>query len=132
MARRPFKPCNAQGCSAITRNPRYCDSHAHLLKGTERSRQRPRESSTQRGYGYKWQQARAAYLQAHPLCVRCEQDGRVTAATDLDHIIPHKGDQKLFWNRSNWQPLCKACHSAKTASEDGGFGNPVAHTAARS
>jgi 5-methylcytosine-specific restriction protein A len=29
----------------------------------------------------------------------------------------------LFWDRSNWQGLCHPCHSAKTATEDGGFGN---------
>ena len=28
-------------------------------------------SSSQRGYGYKWQQARAGYLQAHQYCVMC-------------------------------------------------------------
>jgi 5-methylcytosine-specific restriction protein A len=28
----------------------------------------------------------------------------------------------LFWDSSNWQPLCHECHSSKTAREDGGFG----------
>ena len=37
--------------------------------------------------------------------------------------LPHQGDQALFWNASNWQALCKRCHDAKTAREDGGFGN---------
>ncbi|WP_144469068.1 HNH endonuclease signature motif containing protein, partial [Bacillus pumilus] len=36
---------------------------------------------------------------------------------------PHKGDKKLFWDSSNWQPLCASCHNRKTAKEDGGFGN---------
>lgn len=82
-----------------------------------------RENSAQRGYGYKWQQARAGFLKKHPLCVYCLKKDKVTAATDVDHIIPHKGDMDLFWQRSNWQPLCGSCHSAKTAREDGGFGN---------
>lgn len=43
------------------------------------------------------------------------------AATVVDHIIPHKGDQYLFWDRSNWQPLCKLCHDRKTATEDSQF-----------
>jgi 5-methylcytosine-specific restriction protein A len=47
----------------------------------------------------------------------------VTEATDVDHIKPHKGDMTLFWDRTNWQSLCGPCHSAKTAAEDGGFGN---------
>jgi 5-methylcytosine-specific restriction enzyme A len=80
-------------------------------------------SSTQRGYGYKWQQARARYLSKHPLCAHCEAAGKVTIATDLDHIVPHKGDMALFWDSDGWQGLCKSCHSIKTATEDGGFGN---------
>ena len=34
----------------------------------------------------------------------------------LDHIIPHRGDQKLFWDEQNWQPLCKDCHDRKTGT----------------
>ena len=121
MALRPQKPCNAQGCNKLTRNPRYCDDHLHLLKSV--TREKPRESSSARGYNYKWQQARAGYLAKHPLCCRCSLRDLVVAATDVDHIIPHKGDMALFWQRSNWQGLCGPCHSTKTATEDGGFGN---------
>ncbi|WP_422101898.1 HNH endonuclease [Vreelandella sp.] len=80
-----------------------------------------RGSSTQRGYGYKWQKARVDYLRANPLCVFCQRRGRVTAATVVDHIKPHKGDLKLFWRRSNWQSLCKPCHdNDKQRLEKGG------------
>lgn len=82
-----------------------------------------RKSSSKRGYGYKWQKARINFLKLNPLCVECESAGRVESATDVDHIIPHKGDMNLFWDLNNWQPLCKSCHSKKTAKEDGGFGN---------
>lgn len=40
----------------------------------------------------------------------------------VDHIIPHRGDMKLFWDEDNWQSLCKHCHDVKTAKEDGGLG----------
>ena len=69
-----------------------------------------------------WQKARATFLARSPLCVECDKDGLVRAATIVDHIIPHKGDQNLFWDTSNWQPLCKPHHDRKTATEDGGFG----------
>lgn len=59
-----------------------------------------------------------AFLQSHPLCAECRKLGRYTKATVVDHIVPHRGDQKLFWDRSNWQPLCKACHDQKTWRED--------------
>ncbi|MGI6721758.1 MAG: HNH endonuclease [Anaerovoracaceae bacterium] len=35
-------------------------------------------------------------------------------------MVPHRGDQKLFWDRSNWQSLCKSCHDSKTMTEDRG------------
>jgi 5-methylcytosine-specific restriction protein A len=63
------------------------------------------------------------FLQAHPLCEECRRKGKIRAAEVVDHIVPHKGNMRLFWDRSNWQALCKGCHDAKTAREDGGFGN---------
>jgi len=82
-----------------------------------------RRKTSERGYGWKWQQARASFLSLpeNVLCRYCERKGRITPATVVDHITPHKGDQRLFWDRSNWQPLCKACHDRKTSTEDGGL-----------
>jgi 5-methylcytosine-specific restriction enzyme A len=74
-------------------------------------------TAAQRGYGGKWQRERAKFLAAHPLCERCEARGVVEAATVVDHRIPHRGDQKLFWDRKNWGPLCAPCHNAKTQEE---------------
>lgn len=85
----------------------------------------PRETAAQRGYDSRWQKARAGYLRSHPLCVHCERRGRVVAANEVDHVVPHKGDMVLFWDNTNWQSLCKPCHSLKTATEDGGFGRKV-------
>lgn len=122
MPMRSQRPCRASGCRALHRNANgYCDAHTDQVKSFVR--ERPRESSTVRGYGYKWQQARAGFLVKHPLCVKCQLNGLVVVATDVDHIEPHKGDMTVFWDRSNWQSLCAPCHSAKTAAEDGGFGN---------
>ncbi len=44
---------------------------------------------------------------------------RITLATVVDHIKPHKGDERLFFDINNLQPLCKPCHDRKTAKEDG-------------
>jgi 5-methylcytosine-specific restriction protein A len=73
-----------------------------------------RQSSTQRGYGYRWQQFRKRYLSKHPLCVECKAAGRVTLAIDVDHVDPHRGDMEKFW-AGPFQGLCHSCHSAKTA-----------------
>lgn len=49
----------------------------------------------------------------------------ITAATVVDHKMPHKGNMALFWDHDNWQSLCKPCHDYKTATQDGGFGRVV-------
>ncbi|MBK0347880.1 HNH endonuclease [Aerococcaceae bacterium zg-ZJ1578] len=101
------KPCSKIGCGILT-HERFCEKH----------RKDTRPSAYERGYDSRWQKARKNYLIAHPFCVECQKDNRMTLATDVDHIIPHKGDKELFWDMDNWQPLCKACHSRKTAKFD--------------
>ena len=82
-----------------------------------------RPSAAKRGYGARWQKARMFWLVSHPLCVMCQEEGFVKQASLVDHKKPHKGDMRLFWDRSNWQSLCKPHHDQKTAREDGGFGH---------
>jgi 5-methylcytosine-specific restriction enzyme A len=71
-------------------------------------------------YNWRWRRARERFLARHPLCARHQRMGMVVAATVVDHIEPHRGDQKLFWRESNWQALCASCHSSwKQALEAG-------------
>ena len=56
----------------------------------------------------------STFLKKNPLCAKCRENGKLTPATIVDHIIPHRGDMKLFWDKRNWQPLCKDCHDHKT------------------
>ncbi len=77
-------------------------------------------------YGSKWNKARLAFLQQHPLCVMCRKQGRLTPATVVDHIVPHKlrdainsndsaaikAARRLFWGTKNWQPLCASHHNS--------------------
>ncbi|EEG10289.1 HNH endonuclease [Pseudogulbenkiania ferrooxidans] len=115
-------PCRHRGCRVLVRDGSgLCEAHR---KQVQKEADEKRGSSASRGYDSKWRRARESYLREHPLCVECRQRGFIEAATVVDHITPHKGDQKLFWSRSNWQSLCKPCHDRKTATEDGGFGNP--------
>ena len=88
-------------------------------------RQDNRPNSTERGYNSRWQRARRVFLKKNPLCVECQRAGITERATTVDHIVPHKGNQKLFWNRSNWRAMCEACHNRATALYDGGFGREV-------
>jgi 5-methylcytosine-specific restriction enzyme A len=83
----------------------------------KRALDRERPSAARRGYGSRWRRARAAYLVLNPLCVRCQATGYIGSSTVVDHVVPHRGDPKLFWDERNWAALCKRCHDAKTARE---------------
>jgi 5-methylcytosine-specific restriction protein A len=87
----------------------------------DRVRDEHRENASRRGYGSKWQKARAGYLRRNPLCVECLQGNMTVPATIVDHVIPHRGDYGLFWDRANWQSLCKFHHDRKTVIQDGGL-----------
>ena len=84
------------------------------------------KTAAQRGYGHRWRKVREGYLRSNPICVICDKQNRVTAATVVDHIKPHNGCQKLFWDKTNWQALCKTCHdSVKQSEEHRGASLPV-------
>lgn len=129
--------CAYAGCSCSTPiGQKYCARHeakgraleekrqaerAERLKQRSREFDRERPSPTERGYGTAWRKAREGFLRHHPLCAECDRQGRLSPATVVDHIVPHKGDRSLFWDHDNWQPLCKQCHDRKTATEDSRF-----------
>jgi 5-methylcytosine-specific restriction endonuclease McrA len=74
----------------------------------------------------RWRKLRAARLTANPLCSMCHEDGRVTAATVVDHIIPHRGKDELFFDFDNTQSLCKTHHDgAKQREEIIGYSTAV-------
>ena len=125
MPTRPKKSCNKVGCpELIEASNTYCDKHR--IERINRYEKYERDQKSKKLYGYRWQKASKYFLSHNPLCVECKKkNNKITAATVTDHIISHKGDKKLFWDRSNWQALCKRCHDIKTAKEDGGFGNKV-------
>jgi len=121
MPARIPRPCRQSGCPLLSTDDHgYCPKHAHRYKEVRRQ-QRGRDrrpSPSKRGYDRHWEKARRLFLMDNPLCVRCRERGLVVAAAVVDHIDPHRGDRLKFWDRDNWQSLCKRCHDRKTASED--------------
>lgn len=108
MPYKPRNPCRHPGCHALTYN-RYCEAHISNYR---------RDSASKRGRGSKWQRLSSRYLREHPLCAECQRHGRLTAASVVDHIIPHRGNDKLMWTESNWAASCKPCHDRKTGRYD--------------
>jgi len=109
-------PCTHPGCSTLTEG-RRCREHRRE-EWRQQARNRPNPAAA--GYGHEWRKASRRFLRENPLCVLCLKAGKIRASEVTDHIIPHKGDMALFWDRTNWQALCWRCHSRKTAFNDGG------------
>jgi len=69
-------------------------------------------------YNARWNRMSKAFRIKNPLCAYCVQIGKITRVDVVDHIVPHRGDVQLFWDQSNWQPLCKRCHDSVKAAEE--------------
>lgn len=121
MPLKPKRPCNHIGCNELTTDG-YCEKHFKLAR---KQYDNTRGTASQRGYNSRWRKYRSHYLKEHPLCMCRDCEKRVVPlpANVVDHITPHKGDHKLFWDPKNHQAMNDQCHNRKTATEDGGFGN---------
>ncbi|MBI0435415.1 HNH endonuclease [Roseomonas sp. KE0001] len=111
--------------------PRFCKTPGHPAFTGRRCPEcskvwdRERGSASSRGYDQHWRQLREAVLAAEPLCRFCAAQGRVTAATEADHIQPLRLRPDLRLVPSNIRPLCTPCHRQVTAGfnrERGGGG----------
>ena len=70
--------------------------------------------------GRTLQRIRYRVLANNPLCVRCQAKGRITIATQVDHIIALvNGGSDDKHDDSNRQGLCDECHKVKTAEDMG-------------
>jgi 5-methylcytosine-specific restriction protein A len=66
----------------------------------------------------RWQTIRIKVLREQPLCVlKGKREQCRVIATEVDHITPHRGERRLFFDRQNLQAMCRSCHAQKTARE---------------
>lgn len=77
----------------------------------EKSRERLRGSSTQRGYDRDWQKLSKKVISTSPICGVCGSGRSKENPLTTDHIIPlSKGGTN---NPDNLQVLCRRCNSKK-------------------
>lgn len=104
----PYAAPSISSCGCVVAPGERC---AHMIAADRERKARhdaQRPTARERGYTTKWERERAEYLKAHPRCTMCGAPSRV-----VDHVTPHRGDRRLFWQRSNWQALCTPCHSSR-------------------
>lgn len=109
----PFAPPRLCSCGNIVPSSERCACQITSDRARKARHDQRRPSSGARGYNGEWRKARAAYLTVHPACVMCG-----APATTVDHIIAHRGDDRLFWDRNNWQSLCTHHHNSTKQREE--------------
>jgi 5-methylcytosine-specific restriction enzyme A len=73
----------------------------------------------------RWRNMSKQQLLREPLCCMCQEHGLVQTADVADHIIPHHGDEQLFWF-GKLQSLCHMHHdSNKQQIEKKGYVNDI-------
>ncbi|MCD8266477.1 MAG: HNH endonuclease [Prevotellaceae bacterium] len=66
--------------------------------------------------GSRWRRLRRQKLTACPLCERCAEEGRITAATEVHHVRPveealtAEAMAQRMYDPTNLRSLCRACH----------------------
>ncbi|WP_172125416.1 HNH endonuclease signature motif containing protein [Devosia sp. 919] len=111
----PVAPPHLCSCGNIVASGQRCSCQIAGDRARKARHDRRRPSARERGYNHEWRKARAAYLITHP---HCTHPGCNAAATHVDHVTPHKGDDALFWDGSNWQGLCAHHHNSTKQREE--------------
>lgn len=111
-----MKPPRLCSCGSIIPHGELCSCQRARLRERNRRHDKNRPRASARGYNHEWRKARDEFLIRFPFCAMCSKP-----ATLVDHVIPHKGNDALFWDRQNWQPLCKPCHDRHKQRKEQSF-----------
>ena len=113
MASRPKSICRHAACGTTIAAPGYCEKHAKDKTGWYAT---STKSAQERGYGWAWKKKRESIMRRDcGLCQVCRKQGRIKAATEVDHIIGKA--QGGTDDDVNLQAICAPCHASKTGSE---------------
>lgn len=90
MPTKPKQPCAYLGCPKLS-NGRYCEEHRKKVNKD-----------------YAWHKLRSKYVQSHPYCEKCLEQGKLAPVKDVHHIVPLSRGGKN--EMSNLMSLCHSCH----------------------
>jgi 5-methylcytosine-specific restriction protein A len=110
MPVRAASACARPGCRGLVRSG-ICSVCGPLRKASQAQHDALRGTPSERGYDWQWVQTRRLKLLAHPLCERCESEGRVSMAQDVHHIKPIRTAPDLRLDLSNLLSVCRSCHA---------------------
>ena len=69
----------------------------------------------------RWQKLRWSILQRDLFTCQMPGCGRIEAQTSklvCDHIDPHRGDERKFWDERNLHCICKTCHDSEKQKQE--------------
>lgn len=112
MPFRPPAPCTTPGCSKYAKPySSKCEEH----QPPKRQAWRKRDGAAKRSSRPWARQRQRVLIRDDYLCQPCKRAGRVTGATEVDHITPlEEGGSR---SDDNCESICKPCHRAKTRAE---------------
>ncbi|GLK76708.1 HNH endonuclease [Methylopila jiangsuensis] len=113
----PMRAPRICGCGHRIASGARCPCETRRDKARRDAFDAKRQSSAARGYDAHWRKVRAAILNAEPWCRNHAARGERVEATEVDHIDGNSRNNAT----ANLRPLCKGCHSARTA-RDQAFG----------
>lgn len=106
MPRKPKRPCSYPNCPNLTYG-RFCEEHTKLEN--KRYEKYDRDPMVKKRYGRAWKRIRDRYAATHPLCERCQQEGKLVPMAEVHHKLPLS--EGGTHNTDNLIALCKSCHS---------------------
>jgi 5-methylcytosine-specific restriction protein A len=107
--------CNFPGCTVlIDPSERYCLKHKKEKSSNSRKPfENAQRSNNNLYHTAQWKNLRKKVLKDNNYCVYCGSRENLV----IDHIIPPRGNEDLFFSENNLQVVCHRCHSLKTAQE---------------
>ena len=86
----------------------FCEFNDYEIVG-EYEEQYSRDPAVHKKYGRAWKRIRDSYVQTHPFCEKCFEQGVLTPVEEVHHKVPIS--QGGTHARSNLMSLCRSCHT---------------------